>query len=750
MNKMTKRKLSKKVLLLEIGIFFLSAFIVLGALGLIWISSMRLPDFSTIASRQLESTSKIYDREGKTLLFAFREKIRRTEIPYSQMNDYMKKATIAIEDDTFYDHKGISFRGILRAFYVNTTTDKQQGGSTITQQVVKNALLTQEKSFERKIKEVILSLKLEQTLSKDQILSMYLNDAPYGGEIYGIEEASQYYFAKNAKDLNLTETAYLAAIPKNPPLYAPYIGKKDKLEERKNTVLWRMLETKNITQTEYNEAIKAKITFVKKEDNVSKAHHFVFFIKDYLEKKYGSDFATQGLRVTTTLDYELQKEIEVIAKNYITNYIKNNNSRKYPIATLNTAVVVLDAKTGQVLSMLGSRDYSDETIDGKYNVATALRQPGSSIKPIVYGAAFEQGLSPETYTSDTPTEFNPDCPRANGLRRDAPCYSPQNFDNSFFGLISLREALGNSRNIPAVKVLYLAGIKNVVTFAKKMGINSFNNPTKYGLSLVLGGAEVSLLELSGAYSVYSQKGVFRKPTGILEIKDKSGKILEKYDDIGYQVILPETAAKISSILSDNSARTRVFGPSSKLYFPGIDVAAKTGTTNNFKDAWVLGYTANTVVGAWIGKNDNTQIGEVAAGISVVPMWNTIFYKVFKKYPPGYLDKEYTGNEIFDGIKCSSSGSVMDIIYTIASLGGSWNGITSADPQIRNWFFGVINGFCGAGAVEPSTTTPETGVTSGDSNVQVGSVPFNGTTPSTPQIPISLPTVPVTNITPATN
>ncbi len=685
-----KKRSKRKTILLEILVFFISLGIVVGSVGLIWVSSFTLPDFSTIASRQLEATTKIYDRTGKVLLFAFREKIRRTPVAAEQISPNIVKATIAIEDDQFYQHSGISIRGILRAFYVNTTSDKTQGGSTITQQVVKNALLTSDRvglaGIERKIKEVILAIKLEQTISKDQILLMYLNDNPYGGEIYGVEEASLYYFNKHANELNITESAYLAAIPKNPPLYSPYIGKREKLEERKEIVLDRMFETGAITRAEYESAASTTVTFVPKEDNASKAHHFVFYIRDYLEKKYGEDFLTQGLSVTTTLDYEIQKEIQDISTKYITNYIKTNNTRAINIAKLNTGVVVLDTNTGQIIAMIGSRDYSDPEIDGKYNIATALRQPGSSIKPIVYGLAFENGLDPETIVFDTPTEFNTSCPPADGNHREPPCYSPQNYDSTFYGPITLREALGNSRNIPAVKVLYLVGVNNVVNFAKKLGITSLTDPRRYGLSLVLGGAEVSLLQLTAAYLPFEQGGMYKKPQGILEIKDKEGNVLEKYEDTSYQVMSEDTAGKITSILSDNGARSRVFGVNNRMNFPGYDVAVKTGTTNDYKDGWAIGYNTNYVVGSWIGKNDNTPIGQVAASISMVPMWNQVMTYLINKDTPGQLSKEYTRNPQIDGPNCDAgSGLAKDIIFTAIELGTF--GIGRSDGQIPHWFYG---------------------------------------------------------------
>jgi 1A family penicillin-binding protein len=711
-----------KKLFLEALVFLISLGIVVSSVVLIWISSFSLPDFNTIASRQLESTTKIFDRTGNTLLFAFRQKIRRTPVLATQISPNLVKATIAIEDSNFYQHSGISIRGILRSLYVNLTSDKLQGGSTITQQVVKNALLSQERTIERKIKEVILSVKLEQTLSKDTILLTYLNDNPYGGEIYGVEEASLYYFNKHAKDLNLTEAAYLAAIPKNPPLYSPYIGKLDKLEERKNLVLQRMLETGVITKKDYEDALALKVEFVKKENNASKAHHFVFYVKDYLEKKYGQDFLTQGLSVKTTLDLDMQLQVENIAKKYIADYIKKGEGRTrgVNISTLNTGVVVLDPNTGEILTMLGSRDYNDPGIDGKYNIATALRQPGSSIKPIVYALAFENGLDPETYVFDTPTEFNPTCPPADGKRREAPCYSPQNYDNGFMGPMTLRDALGNSRNIPAVKVLYLVGVNNVINFAKKLGITSMTDPSRYGLSLVLGGAEVSLLQLTAAYLPFEQGGIYRKPIAILEVKDKDGKVLEEYEDSGYQVMSSDTAGKITSILSDNNARARVFGVNNSMNFSGQDVAVKTGTTNNFKDGWVVGYNTDVVVGAWIGKNDNTQIGEVTASLSIVPMWRQIMLWQMARKTPGVLTKEYTPNPSVDGPKCTQEGSAMDIIYTAIETGNF--SISKADPQMKYWFFG------------PSAACGTSGVNNGPASsteVTVSVVNQNTTTPPAP-------------------
>lgn len=730
-TKTYKKRGGGKKIVLEALVFLISLGIVVVSVVLIWVSSFSLPDFNTIASRQLESTSKIYDRTGKVLLFAFRQKIRRTPVEAKDISPLLVKASIAIEDKDFYLHSGISFRGIMRALYVNITTDRTQGGSTITQQVVKNALLTQDRTLERKIKEVILSIKLEQSMSKDEILLTYLNDNPYGGEIYGVEEASLYYFNKRAKDVTLAEAAYLAAIPKNPPLYSPYIGKLDKLEERKNLVLSRMLETGVIDQQTYNTALEEKVEFVKKDDNASKAHHFVFYVKDILEKKYGADFLTQGYSVKTTLDFSLQKDLEDISKKYITNYIAKTGGRSkgLDINGLNTGVVVLDANTGQIVGMVGSRDYFDPKIDGKYNIATALRQPGSSIKPLVYGLAFENGLDPETYVFDSPTEFNPSCPPADGKRREAPCYSPQNYEGGFLGAMTLRDALASSRNIPAVKVLYVVGVNNVVKFAKKLGITSLTQPDRYGLSLVLGGAEVSLLQLTASYLPFGQGGQYKKPVAILEVKDGNGNILESYEDTGYQVMSEETAGKITSVLSDNAARSIVFGANNQMNFPGRDVAVKTGTTNNFKDGWVIGYTTDYVVGAWIGKNDNTQIGEVAASLSIVPMWNQIMYKTFQSKEPGFLNKDYTRNPAVGGPKCNGVNA-QDLIQTAISMGNF--GLSSNDSQIKYWHNGPSS-ICGPTIVESAGSS---------SAVTDPNYPANFTTPT-----ITLPTPTPTPTTP---
>lgn len=738
-----KKRSKRKTILLEILVFFLSLGIVFGSVILIWVSSFTLPDFSTIATRQLESTTKIYDRTGKVLLYAFRQKIRRTEVPADQISPNISKATIAIEDDQFYQHSGISIRGILRALYVNLTSDKTQGGSTITQQVVKNALLTQDQTIERKIKEVILAIKLEQTISKDQILLMYLNDNPYGGEIYGVEEASLYYFNKHAKDLDLAEAAYLAAIPKNPNLYSPYGNHLDQLENRKNLVLQRMYETGVINQQDEKAAQTEKVKFVPKGDNNSKAYHFVFYIRDYLEKQYGPDFDTMGLSVTTTLDYNIQKEIEDVSKTYITNYIKTGErtNKSLDISKLNTATIVLDTSTGQILAMVGSRDYNDPNIDGKYNVTTALRQPGSSIKPIVYGLAFENGLDPDTFVFDTPTEFNTSCPPADGNHREPPCYSPEDYDNTFYGPMTLRDALGNSRNIPAVKVLYIVGLNNVINFAKKLGITSLTDPSRYGLSLVLGGAEVSLLQLTAAYLPFEQGGMYKKPSGILEVKDKNGNTLESYSDTSYQVMSQDTAGKITSILSDNSARSRVFGVNNKMYFPGRDVAVKTGTTNDYKDGWVIGYNTDYVVGSWIGKNDNTQIGAVTASLSIVPMWNQVMTYLMNNKEPGQLEKDYTKNPAVDGPNCDGNGYAKDIIYTAISLGTF--GLSANDPQIPHWFYGP-SPVCGTSGTETGGTGAS-GTPATDPATHMGTVNINGnTTPPTP------PTQPTGVTTPPAN
>jgi 1A family penicillin-binding protein len=622
-----KRHILKNLVFIVIGLGLLATGVLI-----VWISTLKIPDFKTFADRKIQSSSKIYDRTGTVLLYDVNQGIKRTVIPYEDMGINILNATVAIEDSEFYQHKGIRISSIIRAtIWAKLTGKKVQGGSTITQQLIKNTLLTSEVSITRKMKEWILSIKLEKIMSKDNILALYLNEAPYGGNIYGIEEASKAFLGKSTKDLTLAEAAYLAALPNGPTYYSPYGKNKAKLDERKNLVLNRMLELKFITEVDYDKAKAEIVTFLPQQPIHIAAPHFVFYIKDYLEKKYGADVLENGgLKITTTLDYDLQKKAEAIALEKAKENEKNWDGS-------NTAVVIVDPKTGQILSMVGSRDYFDKTIDGNFNVATAGRQPGSSFKPIVYTLAFEKGYTDKTTLFDVRTEFNASC-NADGTDTKDTCYTPNNYDNAFRGPITLRNALAQSINLIAVKLLYLVGVSDSIKMAQNLGISTLkNDPNRYGLSLVIGGGETTLLDMTSAYGVFANNGVRNPTRGILSVTDNSENILEQYESSSQQIIKPNSTHILSSILTDNIARTPTFGANSVLIIPGRDVAVKTGTTNDNKDAWTIGYTPSVAVGVWVGNNDNKPMKKGGAALAG-PIWNAVMTEALKNLPVESFEK----------------------------------------------------------------------------------------------------------------
>jgi membrane peptidoglycan carboxypeptidase len=480
MHKHKKIKHYKKALIYLLSL----AFIGLGIITF-WISTFKMPDLKSFEERTVSQSTKIYDRTGEILLFDVNQDIKREVVPFADISPNIKKAVVAIEDAGFYNHGGIQIKAIIRAVFDNLTGGSG-GGSTITQQVIKNSLLTSEKAISRKLKEWVLAIKLDRTMSKDDILSIYLNENPYGGSIYGVEEAAQTFFKKKASDVTLAEAAYLAAIPNAPTYYSPYGNNKDKLDARKNLVLQRMLDNDLITKTEFEKSKKEVVTFLPKQGNSLKAPHFVEYIRAYLENKYGEKVVREdGLKVITTLNYDLQTKAEEIVKKYAFENKKNFNAE-------NAAMVAIDPKTGEILVMVGSRDYFDQEIDGNFNVALAHRQPGSTFKPFVYATAFNKGYTPDTVLFDLPTEFQTTCDvqgKPIGNTNPDDCYMPENYDGKYLGPITLREALAQSRNVPAIKTLYLAGIKDSLETAKNMGITSLGNKDQYGLTLVLGGGE---------------------------------------------------------------------------------------------------------------------------------------------------------------------------------------------------------------------------------------------------------------------
>lgn len=589
----------------------------------LWATTLELPPLNSADNIQISESTKIYDKTGKVVLFDVHTDFRRTIVTADEMSPFIRKAAVAIEDENFYSHNGIKISSIIRAM-LNSALNLgfTQGGSTITQQVIKNALLTREKSITRKVKEWILALKLEKIMSKEDILTLYLNTIPYGGNIYGIEEASRVYFSKQAKDLTLAEAAYLAALPQAPTYYSPYGSHRKELDSRKNLVLAQMNKNGFITQQEYKDTLSEEVTFAPATNSSIKAPHFVMYVREKLEELFKDQSIEEGgYKVITTLDYDLQATAEEIVKRKaLSNTTEFNAS--------NAAMVAIEPNTGSILTMVGSRDYFDKEIDGNFNIATALRQPGSSFKPVVYAAAFEKGYQPETALFDVPTEFSTSCRPTDPTT----CYNPENYDHLFRGPMNLRNALAQSINIPAVKLLYLVGIDNAINLAEKMGITTLNDPRRYGLSLVLGGGEVKLLDMVDAYATFAADGMHYAPRAILEIQDNNGKVIYKAPEPqGTQALSNDSARKISSILSDNTARAPLYGTNSQLHFPGKTVAAKTGTTNDYRDAWIIGYTPYIAVGTWAGNNDNSSMEKKISGLIVAPMWNEFMQKVLANH-----------------------------------------------------------------------------------------------------------------------
>ncbi len=660
-----------------------SAVLLIIGIGLLWVASLKIPDLSDLETRRVVESTKIYDRTGEVLLYDMGQNLRRTIIPFKEISDYVKKAVVAVEDKGFYSHGGFDMEAIMRAIWVDIKTlSLSQGGSTITQQVVKNSILTTDKTPTRKLKEIILAIKLDGALTKEQILNIYLNEIPFGGNLYGVEEASQNFFRKKAKDLTLAESAYLAAIINRPTRYSPYGTHRDELENRKNFVLSEMLKQSLINTEEYETALKEVVAFSPRE-NIGgiRAPHFVFYVIDILRDTYGEDtIQSGGLRVITTLDYDIQKEAEVVAKKY-------GEINQEQFNADNNATVVINPKTGDILAMTGSRDYFDEDIGGNFNAAIARRQPGSTFKPLVYSVLFNKGYTPDTILWDVPTQFSPNCDW-DKLESDDICYSPVNYDDLFRGPMKIRDALAQSINVPAVKALYLAGIRNSLDLAESFGITSLKDESRFGLSLVLGGGEVSLLELVSAYSVFANDGTRNPHNALIRVYDSRDKILEEHTPSPRRVLPEDTSRKISSILSDNVARTPAYGPNSILYFADRPVAVKTGTTNDFKDAWIVGFTPNVVVGAWVGNNENIPMEKRVAGFIVAPMWRELMNAVLPDLPvENFGEPSITDPDLKPVLRGEwQSGEAHSILHFVDKdnpLGPSPIN-PNLDPQYQNW------------------------------------------------------------------
>lgn len=564
-------------------------------------------------------SSKIYDRNGVLLYEVFGE-VKRTPIPLSDIPEHVKQATIAIEDKDFYSHSGIDLSGIARAAWVNLRAKSvKQGGSTISQQFVRNAVLTRERTFTRKIKEVVLTFQLEHKHTKDEILELYLNEIPYGANAYGIEAASQTYFQKEAKTLTLSEAAYLAALPKAPTYFSPYGVNREALDTRADLVLSAMADQGYITAEQKELAAAENVEFKKIITRI-KAPHFVMYVQDLLAAKYGENVLREGgLQVMTSLDMNLQTMAEEIVAKHVAKNEKNFSAG-------NASLVAIDPQTGQILAMVGSRDYFDDAHDGAVNVALQPRQPGSSFKPYVYATAFKEGMSPATLLFDVQTNFG---------RYGSRDYIPQNYNGSTRGPISIRQALQGSLNIPAVKALMLTGIDDSINTAESLGITTLKDRERYGPSLVLGGGEVKLLEHAAAFGVFAAGGVYAPTTAFIKVTDSQGKILQQFSDKDKRKALdPEIAYQINHVLSDNEARMFIFSNRNNvLTIPGQTVAAKTGTTQEFRDAWTVGYTPSLAAGVWVGNNDNTPMRRGADGLYVAaPIWNEFMKRALAEKP----------------------------------------------------------------------------------------------------------------------
>ncbi len=618
-----KQKLIAKLL------FFLTIVIVIGFIFSFAIFAWYSKDLPSPSKLSLQSgySTVFLDRDDKILYDMYKDK-NRVPVTFEEIPKTLKEATIAIEDKNFYFHNGFSQTGMIRAIFNMIRGRGLQSGSTITQQLIKNVLLTNRQTITRKVQEMILAFEVERRYKKDEILLMYLNEAPYGGTYWGVGTAAKAYFDKSVKDLNLVESAILAGLPQSPSLYSPFIGKNEAWRGRAKSVLRRMREDRYITRDQENISLK-KIEQIKfsAPKILIEAPHFVFYVKDQIENEYGSKIIDQGVKIKTTLSLEVQQKVEKIVKDEISK-LKDFNAT-------NAAVVILDSKTGEILSMVGSYDFNDEKF-GKFNAAIGLRQPGSAMKPFTYGLAFEKGYTPSTIFMDVKTTF-PD--------QGTDDYTPVNYDSKFRGPVQLRFALGNSINLPAVKLLSVLGLRDFLTKLNDLGLNTFaptqENLNRFGLSLTLGGGETTLLRLTSAYATLATGGVKHELSSISDIVDFKGKnLFKKVRSQEKKVFSPEVSFLVSHILSDNNARIEEFGPNSYLNVPGKTVSVKTGTTDDKRDNWAVGYTKAITVGVWVGNNDNSKMNpKIASGATgASPIWYQIMREVLKKYDDGIMDK----------------------------------------------------------------------------------------------------------------
>lgn len=703
-----KNKKAKKLFFLTkllVSIFFVFVFL---SLAVFLYYAKELPRPENFLERNVFQSTKIYDRTGEVLLYTIHGEEKREIIAFSQMPDNLKNAVVAAEDANFYRHPGIDLGGIFRSLLINLRIKKQSewvGGSTITQQLIRSAFLSQEKTAERKIREIVLSLELDRKYSKDQILEWYLNQVPFGSNAYGAEAASQTFFKKPAKDLSLEEAAVLAAMIQAPSRLSPYGKNKESLLKRKDYILEQMVKSGFITNEQKEEAKKEEVVFVDQSESSIKAPHFVLYVKSYLVEKYGEETLDQeGFKVYTSLDWDLQEEAERLVAEGVVNNKKYNAH--------NAALVAIDPNSGEILSLVGSADWFGNPypenctsgqnclFDPKFNVAIGTkdspgRQPGSAFKPFAYAEAFNKGFAPETVLWDVKTEFNPNCSGNSSQIKDAyglDCYHPGNYDGRFRGPLSLKNSLAQSINVTSVKTLYLAGIKDTMSLAQNMGISTLAyDPSRYGLSLVLGGGEVKLLEMVSAYGVFATEGLRIQPVSILKIENSEGKVVEENKKTPRRVLEVQPCRMINSILSDNEARTPIFGPRSLLYFENQQVAVKTGTTQEYKDGWTIGYTPSIAVGIWAGNNNNYPMAKEPGVVLAAPIFHKFMEKALLKFPK----KDFVKPDAFVSQKPILRGeidrtNIHSVLYYVDK--NDPQGIVPSDPekdfQYKNWEEGI--------------------------------------------------------------
>ncbi len=610
-----------------ISFFLLLFFLSLSLLGFFLIFlAQGLPDLSTFDQRVVPESTKIYDRTGEILLYEIHGGEKRTIVKLDEISPYIIKTTLAAEDHNFYNHRGFSLKGLIRSLLYNIThLGNLRGGSTITQQLARNAFLTIDQTLVRKLKEAILTVKVEKAYSKNQILEMYLNQINYGHNVYGIESASNFYYNKEAKNLTLAEAAYLTSLIQSPNYLSPFGNHLEDLENRKSWILSRVKTLNYYANEEVEEARKEKVVFTPPEVDFP-APHFVMYARGLLYERFSEEELEKGgYTIITSIDMRLQNLAEELVEKY-------GNLNEEKVGVKNLSLLAEDPKTGQILAMVGSRDYWNLEAEGNVNTTLSIRQPGSSFKPVVYATVFKKGFLPESIIFDTAVDGK----IANFSTDPNNPYLVRNYDEKTRGPVTFRQALAQSLNIPSVKILYLAGIENSIKTARDLGITTLNDPPgHYGLSLVLGGGGVKLIEMVHAYSTFNQEGIYHPQTSILNIKDNNNQTIEEFTLKNKNVLDPQIARIINSILSDNVARAPTFGWNNQLYFPGFQAAAKTGTDSEYRDAWTIGYTTSLVSGVWAGNNDRSIVSRTGAPGSMLaaPCWHEFMERATEFYPP---------------------------------------------------------------------------------------------------------------------